>query len=274
MRHLPILAAAALLAATPAGAADLYNNSGSTKDPVIPASSVVWTGLYGGANIGYGWAGSRSDLGITHYNQDGTIDKSGGGTVSFPTVDGVIGGGQVGYDLQKGNFVGGVVASFEGSAIGGSRSKASPTTNDNGSITTETGSLSQNIDWYGTAGVRGGFAFSSFLVYGTGGFAFGNVSNKLNHSVATVDANGVAVTDPTASYSEGWKSEGVRTGYFVGGGVSYKAGNWDVFSEYNYVDLGSYSISGATVAGGSLGTSSIHSDVHVVKVGLNYHLNN
>ena len=74
-----LLAGAAVFALTQAAsAADL-----PVKAPVV-APPYNWTGFYVGANIGYSWG-----------RQDVLVDDL---LLDTPHVDGVIGGGQVGYN--------------------------------------------------------------------------------------------------------------------------------------------------------------------------------
>jgi len=71
---------------------------------------------------------------------------------------------------------------------------------------------------------------SRILVYGTGGFAFGDVST--NGSVNIV---------PPALLASSWSgsSSTTKTGYTVGGGVEYAIlNNWTIGAEYLYFDLG------------------------------------
>src|SRR5262245_19715506 len=76
----------------------------------------TWTGFYVGGNLGYSWGRSSTDANF--YNS--TI-----GTLLFTTgenfkLNGVIGGGQVGYNYQNGNWVTGIEADFQGSGQRGS----------------------------------------------------------------------------------------------------------------------------------------------------------
>src|SRR5208282_2368429 len=102
------------------------------------------------------------------------------------------------------------------------------------------------MDYFGTVRGRIGYAFDKALVYGTGGFAWGNVTNSV----------------PGFSVSE------TQTGWVVGGGVEYKlAPNWSGKIEYQYMDLDASSATGA----GPLGFAANNdTQVHTVRVGLNY----
>ena len=66
------------------------------------------------------------------------------------------------------------------------------------------------LDFLGTARGRLGYAFNQFLVYGTGGFAFGDVNSRFR----TYGPDGVTVTSDASR-------SGFNTGYVYGGGIEY-----------------------------------------------------
>ena len=128
--------------AAPALAADL-----PVKAPMMSRTEVAastWTGLYLGANLGYGWA------------------NVGGGSNN---LSGVIGGGQLGYNWQMGSLVLGVEGDFQGS--GEHRS-------DSIAVGGVAGTIDQNIPWFGTLRGRIGYAFGPAMLYFTGGGAWEN----------------------------------------------------------------------------------------------------
>lgn len=93
-KRLFIAAALAVLAATPALAADML----AKKEPPKPrAPAWTWTGFYVGANFGGGWA--KSD-----WFED-VSGSGGGGPPGFQDASihasGVLGGGQIGFDWQN-----------------------------------------------------------------------------------------------------------------------------------------------------------------------------
>jgi outer membrane immunogenic protein len=90
-----LLASAAILASwAPTLAANL-----PTKAPaVVPVAAYSWTGFYVGANLGGGWASATtSDRFFVGPNGTGPA----GPAVSFSNnLNGLIGGGQIGYNWQ------------------------------------------------------------------------------------------------------------------------------------------------------------------------------
>ncbi len=141
MLHRVILTAASVIALTAAAnAADMYQAPVSYKD--APFVGVNWSGLYVGVNGGYGWDASSLDAGIS-------------------SPEGGFGGGQIGYNFQRGNIVFGLETDFQGGDISASTA----------------GVGTSKMDWFGTVRGRVGYSFDRALVYATGGFAYGDVNN-------------------------------------------------------------------------------------------------
>jgi outer membrane immunogenic protein len=262
---------AASIGATSALAADLPART-YTKAPVLVDPGYNWSGFYVGANIGYSWGRSSDTSNLT--NGDGTVLFTSAGSSN---LDGIVGGGQAGYNWQTQNWVWGLEADIQGTGERGSRDLTCPV----GVCTPSTVlpgfhalvilvpgaavplSLDQKIDWFGTVRGRAGVLVSpKVLLYATGGLAYGEVksSETLGTAFSTTDT---------------------RVGYTVGAGVEGAiGGNWTAKLEYLYVDLGRTSGSftsaipafgAGTVASGTL-TSSYSSRItdNVLRVGVNY----
>ena len=91
------------------------------------------------------------------------------------------------------------------------------------------------------------------LIYFTGGFAFGEVESKGHYYRRAFD-----VTE-------------TQTGYVLGGGLEYKINPaWSIKGEYQFLSLDASDINGAGPL--SPGSSNDTSEVHTVRVGLNYHV--
>jgi outer membrane immunogenic protein len=143
MRKLLLSAAATMLIAGPASAADL----GVRPAPVAPAFiASPWDGPYIGVNLGFG----TTDFDIT---------ATGLGTVASQHADGVVGGVQLGYNKQFGTFVVGLETDFDATSI----------------EKTDLG-VTTKLPWFGTTRGRFGFLVNpTLLFYGTGGVAYGRV---------------------------------------------------------------------------------------------------
>lgn len=236
--------------------------------PMLAAPVWSWTGAYIGANIGYSWGRSRDTE---------TISNAIGTPLALNSfrdhMNGVVGGGQIGYNWQANNFVYGLEADIQGSgqkgsglfgcAIGVCTPGAVILVAPGPAIT---GTLSQKLEWFGTLRARAGLLFvPSTLLYVTGGLAYGEVKSSL-----TV-ANGAV--------ANAFSNSSTRAGWTIGAGVESKlSANWSAKLEYLYVDLGSVSNTFATtipaLGGGFLGVSgnSRVSD-NILRAGLNYKFN-
>jgi outer membrane immunogenic protein len=195
-------------------------------------STYNWTGCYLGAHLGYVLANGDSVDTPLH---NGSVETGSVIPSSLsPNPDGVTGGGQVGYNLQRGCFLFGVEADISGSTASGADT-AAPIR-----YITPTGSESYNpgsyitshvdTDWFGTLRARLGYIPSPrLLFYGTGGLAYG-----YSNFFATEAYPGNQYLASTS---------GLQAGWVAGGGVEYAIGNhWSVKAEYLYCDLGTKSM--------------------------------
>jgi outer membrane immunogenic protein len=262
------ISAAASLIATGALAADLPAKAPIyTKAPVYVDPGFDWTGFYIGGNIGYSWGRSSDTSTITN----------GAGTVLFTSTDktslnGVVGGGQFGYNWQMQRAVFGLEADIQGTDEKGSRSFTCPT----GICTPAIGfplalvipgpavpvTLNQKIDWFGTVRGRIGYLVDpKVLLYATGGLAYGEVDSSATIGLVPTGFGTVSNT---------------HVGYTVGAGIEgVIGGNWTARLEYLYVDLGRVNGSFQTAIGGLGGgvlSSNYSSRVtdNVLRGGVNY----
>ncbi len=230
-----------------------------------------WAGFYAGVNGGYGWDSTSSTL-IASALQPGdpatTVSSA-----SF-TPDGGLGGGQIGYNLQRERIVFGIEADIQGAGISGQEHTlaANP-----GPFVTTNASSQTNLDWFGTLRGRFGYSFQSTLLYATGGLAFGGARDSLSQSFTSTD------TTPTTNLSASASKDATLTGYVVGGGVETKlTPSWSIKAEYQYIDLGSTTLSTAnnvtyscdgpcTDTGGA--SAKIDHTYNTVRAGLNYKIN-
>ncbi len=263
------LAAAFAFAAFPALAADL--NAGYKNAPVYAAPS-NWNGFYLGVNGGYGWGARSSTLDTLAIDGDAVTPVTAAASSTFST-EGGFGGGQLGYNAQRGRIVFGVEADIQGANIAG---KAFSEANaDVGEVITDAWANS-NLDWFGTFRGRLGYAFGGTLVYATGGLAFGGVRDSLTQTVTSHNTN------PLTTVSDSVSNNTTATGYVVGGGFETAlTPSWSVKAEYQYIDLGATSLStandipyGAQPVHHDIGAASVAIDhtYHTARLGLNYKL--
>jgi outer membrane immunogenic protein len=261
MRRLGLALLASIVLVGSAGAADLPAKAPVYKAPVYVAP--FWTGFYAGLNLGYSWGRSSSTVTLTDAAL-GTFVASASGTNN---LNGIIGGGQVGYNYQIQNWVLGIETDIQWSGQKGSSDIVCVGCGDGPSnITTN---LNQKLNWFGTLRGRGGILITpTILAYVTGGLAYGGIKTD-----GTVTGPTIQGPLATATFSD----SSTKTGWVLGGGIEgIVSGNWTAKLEYLYIDFG-------TVSGGPFATTIIdtvrrpvavsyssHITDNIVRVGLNY----
>jgi len=215
-----IATSAGVAAAVPgAQAADM-----PLKAPRMVEAPASWAGWYVGLHAGAAWHDMDA-----HNVVDPTYNIS-------KTKSGFIGGGQIGYNWQRGVVVFGFEADISG--LSSTASGSSGYFN-----------YASKISWLSTVRGRLGVTLTpNTLLYGTGGVAFGGVKN-------TFDGGG-----PVYSESK------TKTGWVAGGGIEYRLSrNWTVGAEGLFVDLGS-----STFGSGGFKTTRFKNRATIGRVKLNY----
>src|SRR4051794_4346260 len=167
-------------------AADLPSRRAAPA-PYVAVPVFTWTGFYVGVNAGYGFSDNdRNGLGA--YNATaGSLSAPLGGYAGTVTTDGLnsrdnsgfVGGGQIGYNYQIGQWVIGVEADLQYADLNKSNSNGIVVLNPG--VVGFTGAQNANfggIDWFGTVRGRLGYAIDRMMIYGTGGFAYGGADNN------------------------------------------------------------------------------------------------
>ncbi|MBX9930413.1 MAG: porin family protein [Methylobacterium sp.] len=259
--------ALAMMAGT-AAAADLPRRA---APPVfVPVPVFTWTGAYFGINAGYVFSESdtarTTGIGALQNNVNLGLREPG---VRVST-EGFTAGGQVGYNYQftPGNgLVVGVEADAQYTDLDSSvtRSIFIPAANPN----RLTNIYRTEMSFLGTVRGRVGYAFDRFLVFGTGGFAYGDVTHSVQFQT------GVPIT-----YS-GQRNQ-METGYVYGGGVEYalptdsflnffKTSAVTIKAEYLRYDLGSSNLLVASVGGPGIGYNTrFQNEGSIARAGINY----
>jgi outer membrane immunogenic protein len=318
MKNLLLVTLATLLSVTGAAmGADM-----PLKAPRLPIPVYTWTGFYLGANLGYGWGDARTDLagsgsvtgiagpccgipnGITN-----TFGFSGSNTTR---LNGVIGGGQLGYNYQfDPKWVLGFEADIQGSGQRGSNAFISPFSTpvclDGDPINRCTGfgsvqgtsvtAYEARIGWFGTVRGRLGFLITDqVLLYGTGGLAYGQVKLSGNSiSTGSLSCGQVCFpvfVTPLQPFGTAFGTSKTNVGFSIGGGIEGKfslwlPANWTWKLEYLHVDLGSlnavipFALGSCqcgfdTIMSRPMGTITTHTHYtdNIVRVGLNYEFGN
>ncbi|MBR0688921.1 porin family protein [Bradyrhizobium manausense] len=272
------IAAAMSLFATGAMAADLAARP-YVKAPVMVEPVWSWTGFYIGANGGYSWGRSRSDVTYNNTASGAAIAAPAGSITSASfNMNGGVAGGQAGYNWQSANWVFGIEGdlnwsgekgsagfSCAASGLAGGACLPGLTFLPAGAAAGTTLAIDQKLEWFGTVRGRVGvLATPQVLLYGTGGLAFGSI--KTTGTMSGFTPAGVAIA------SVGSNSE-TRAGWTIGVGVEGKiTQNWSAKLEYLYMDLGRFSSGPFTLAPGSTIAANVSSRFtdNILRAGINY----
>jgi outer membrane immunogenic protein len=293
--RLASVALAAMVAIGTASAADMPLKA----PPLPPAPVATWTGFYIGLNGGYGWRDNARPVFTANDPYSALLLAGGldiaagpGGQPLVPPANrlrGALGGLQIGYNWQVNPYLlFGLEADLQASGIRGNGTAANLVAQPTLTATTPT---EQNIRWFGTARARLGFLpASNWLIYGTGGFAYGRIDESVNVSTAGL---GVGVITIASGFGSGCIAGGVNclvgassriaTGWTAGAGTEWLVSpNVTVKAEYLYVRLGGgdgFNVvatvpnANPLVALTSFRASWGTPDFHAVRVGINYKFN-
>ncbi|MCP8940101.1 porin family protein [Alsobacter sp. SYSU M60028] len=243
-----LLASVMSLAALPAFAADLPARTAPVAPAPVMAPMYNWTGFYIGANAGYTWgSGDVSVVGDSTFISN--LNAVGAPTKGSLDPGGFTLGLQAGYNYQVNQFVMGVEA--DANWVDASKSSYWA-----GLTPGSTASFGSKIEWLSTIRGRLGYAVNNFLIYGTGGFAFGQGKATWGYG------DGVNVWSGSES--------GTRTGWALGAGVEYAFNrNWTAKVEYLYYDLGEKTFYSTTAAGNTAALKADYSG-NIIRAGVNY----
>ncbi len=217
---------AAAFAVVATASAQAADISPVARAPDYFPAAANWTGFYVGVIVGGTWSNAN-------------WTDPGSGFADTVATSGFTGGGQVGFNYQIGQFVWGLEGDFSGAALSGSDTDAAGFAH------------ATKTSWISTVTGRLGYAVSSMLFYAKGGAAFSDERDT--------------VTTPAGLVFNG--STSTRVGWTAGGGAEYAIDHyWSALVEYDYLGLGSQSVS-SPVAGVTPG--SVNLNIQRVVVGLN-----
>src|SRR5580693_7387558 len=226
MKKLALAVSVLAISAVSASAADMAPAPLYTKAPPIEvAPACVWCGFYVGGNVGYAWSEStsvNSSAVATNPPNGSTLNPAipAGLTTGIPvgSQKGIIGGGQFGYNFQSGRFVAGFEADIQG--LSGRATGTSVTAFSAAGILPGSATLTaaNSVSWLGTVRGRIGIAVvPNFLIYGTGGLAYGGVNSSTGINQAFAGADAAVLGLNSTSLASGNFSE-TRVGWTVGAG--------------------------------------------------------
>jgi outer membrane immunogenic protein len=237
---------------------------------VRPAPAPVvsnWNGWYVGINVGGGFQAQDATLSGTDTGAGGLLRPFGiptfGSSIGIPMwVSGPMGGFTLGWNWQAGWWLAGIEADIDAANITGTNNL----NNAVGGFVPVTIQTVNTLDRFGTVRARLGWLAgpaSSFLLYGTGGFAYGRNILELSAICPTCGP-------PANLYAQ---NNTTKTGWTAGGGIEWNfLANWTAKAEFLYTDLGSQTVGFGYFYGPNVSTVALQNNnrFSMFRFGVNY----
>lgn len=261
----------------------------NTFAETVYKDALDWSGFYGGANGGYLWTSNNivGHTGRPSYASPLFLPASRVTSIYLATLgtnhsvnpsNGFMGGGQIGYNSQfSERLVIGLDTDLD--AINQTNSSM---TYDHSVVVPQLGtynahiSTTKKLKYLGLLKGRLGFLVTpSFLLYGAGGFAYGNAELSTHYSVTG--------TQPLFSpINEQINIDRILSGWTAGGGAEwYFSPCWSVKLEYLFYNLGpihtqltlnqNLAITPAITYAGAVVESVGRFTANTARMGVNYH---
>ena len=224
---------------SPALAADIPY----AKPPELAPPVYDWTGVYVGVFGGGGFGNHNVN------NANGAFNPFANFTANYSSTGGIA-GGEVGYNWQSGNYIVGIESDLFWSGIKGNDANQFIAGDFPGVTATD----ADNWRWGGTLRARGGFTIDRWLMFFTGGYAFGNIQHTNTDPVNGVDKFNVNANGLTA-----------------GAGFAYAITNNIVGKfEYRYYNFNGYNRPGNPLTPNGQIPYTTESSYSVVTIGLDF----
>ena len=256
-----------------AGAAALFATAASAQpEGLVGSPATPWAGPYVGIHGGYGtdrdsplitdgvFAGNIANVANEARPQGLLRDKSG-----------YVAGGQIGYNVQRGMFVGGIEADFSATDMSAKYAYASPRAFGAAPAGTRSDFTVRN-NYLGSVRGRLGIANDNFMIYGTGGFGYGET--KANSTLRNgVNAAQIDFAGSRTDTNMGWVA-GAGVEYAIP--VSYNplsrfgSSRATIRAEYLHYDLGDRNLFSNAVSGSGSYVTRYANDADVFRGGLNF----
>jgi outer membrane immunogenic protein len=234
-----------------------------------PPAQVSWTGFYAGGHVGAGWGDKWWDS--TGHDPFGTplFVQDIGQNLGTTSVDGFLGGGQIGFNYQTGRLVLGVEADASATGLKGKLPCAVISAEfDLANLFT---TCSSKIDWIGTVVGRVGVTVDRALVYAGGGGAW---AHEKDHLECTDGDCGSPFTQLFT-----WDGANTKWGWTFLAGTEYAIDNhWSAKLQYNFYDFEDSTVTlvpnqqtlGCAGSGCTDFDVTTRLRIHTIKAGLNY----
>jgi outer membrane immunogenic protein len=247
---------------------------------------VDWTGFYVGANAGYAWSANNSLRNISrvsYADPSFPLSQLRAESIAFVTTNRMftsansfMGGAQIGYNSQfSDNLVIGVETDLDALRFNSSATRTDTAPNILVGTYTSNSTMTKKLNYLGLLKGRLGYLVTqSFLIYGSGAFAYGGASLTTSYSVTHSQPNLLPF------YGEASKNR-ILGGWSAGAGAEWMfTPCWSMKLEYLYYDLGTmhtYLNLGQSLAStpnvlyaGTIVESQAKYSGNAVRLGLNY----
>ena len=210
-----------------------------------------WTGFYIGGHLGGGWSDDSAKAALTGA---GAFDPA----VIANNASGIVGGGQIGYNWQfTSNWLLGIEGDLSGTNIHafGTAPFASGGIPYPPELHHE---ATRDINWLASIRGRLGYTSNHWLVYVTGGGAWGSINYRTN----------ITLVVPLTPQS----FDTTSSGGVIGGGVEYAVtSNWTARVEYLHYDFGDTTVANVPAAAPNAALiTTFNNKIDVVRAGVNY----
>lgn len=246
----------------------------SFATPALAQADGSWSGPYVGVNLGI--AGGKTEYPASAVFTSPTPTPTAAAAAVADSIagkatlnsSGVIGGAQVGYDLQLGSVVIGALADIAASGIDG-KVEIRGGADLPGLAGTAHAHIGSKLEYLGTVRARAGMPMGSFMPYVTGGLAYGRLKSS-----AVLDYSGSSGMG-SGSDSFSFEDKTSHTGWTAGAGAEYAVTSNVYFGvEYLHAELGKKRIIGGSFdvldeAGD--GYLDVKPKLDIVRAILNYH---
>jgi outer membrane immunogenic protein len=234
--------------------------------PVVATWS--WTGFYIGGHVGAGFGNKWwNSTGQSPFVALPVAPQEVGHNFGTTSVDGFLGGAQVGFNYQSGALVWGVEGDWSWTAMKGQFT--CPEIGAAAGPPFAFSTCSSKIEWMATLVGRIGVTVDRALVYVGGGAAWAHEKDHL--SCTNVDCG----APDTAIFT--WDGKDTKFGWTFLTGVEYAVGsNWSARIQYNFYDLGDQDVrlipsqDGCFAGGCAAFDVTTRLRTHSIKAGLNY----
>jgi outer membrane immunogenic protein len=267
-------AAAILWVASATAALGQTSPPAEPQPPVLMPGGEAWSGFYVGANAGFTFGNSNVTVSPAGCIATGSCANAANNPLrTFSSTlngSGFAGGAQAGYNWRMSPlFLLGAEADIDYDGLRGHYNANS--TLPAPLMGSAARSVSQSQDFLGTVRGRAGFLVNEgWLVYATGGLAYGQAKSATTASFSSIGDSYAGSTS------------GFRTGWTAGAGLEWMLGPfWSVKAEYLYVDMGSTSYTDPITNAAAVGATGLSpqpayqtrfsNNQNIVRVGVNYH---